>query len=114
MEVFFVNLFVEDNFVEVVKVYWMSFIEVYVIFIIGNLIIGIIFYVKFVNIELKEEVILFGFLVIISGEVGWLEMYVDFLEVLVVDLLGVIMVIYENVGDIDIVSLVLVVCVIGG
>lgn len=114
MEVFFVNLLFEDNFVEVVKVYWMSFIEVYVIFIIGNLIIGIIFYVKFVNIELKEEVILFGFLVIISGEVGWLEMYVDFLEVLVVDLLGVIMVIYENVGDIDIVSLVLVVCVIGG
>lgn len=91
----------------------MSLIEVYVIFIMINLIIGIIFYVKFVNVELKEEVLLECFLVIMCGEFGWLEIYVDFLEVLLVDLFGLIILLYENVGDIDVLSFLLLFIVSG-
>lgn len=86
----------------------------YVIFIIINLIVSVIFYVKFVNVELKEEVLLECLLVVMCGEFGRLDMYVDFLEVLLVDLFGVIILLYENVGDIDILCFLLLFSVSGG
>ncbi|XP_022790519.1 uncharacterized protein LOC111330000 [Stylophora pistillata] len=114
LEAFLVSASSEDNFVEAVKVYRMSSIEVYATFTTRNLTIGTTFHVKLVNTESKEIATLPGSLVITSGEAGRLETYVDFPEAVLVGSPGVITVTYENVGDTDIVSSVLAVRVVGG
>ena len=114
LEAFLVNASSKENFVKAEKVYRMSSTEAYATFITRNLTTGATFHVKLLNVESKEEALLPRSLVISLGEAGRLQTYVDFPEALLVDSPGVITVSYENVGDTDIVSPVLVLRVGGG
>ena len=114
VEAFLVNASTKENVIKAREVYRMSSTEVYATFITKNLTIGATFHVKLVNLESKEEAILERSLVITHGEPGRLETHVDFPEALLVDSSGVIALTYENVGDSDIPSPLLLLGVPGG
>ena len=114
LEAFLVNSSTEENFIKAKEVYRMSSTEVYATFITNNLTVGATFHVKLVNSESKEEAFLKRSLVISRGEPGRLETRVDFPEALLVDSPGVITLTYENAGDTDILSPLLILGVRGG
>ena len=114
LEAFLVNASADENFIRAEKVYRLSSTEVYATFITTNLTVGATFHVKLVNAESKEEALLERSLAVIRGEPGRLDTHVDFPEVLLVDSPGVITLLYENVGDTDILCPLLSLSVSGG